>query len=80
MDSKRKAEEMITWWEYDFLHHMSFKFRRLTTWNADVNEAEAEAAAEDVPGPIDPAQDVMANDNDQMENQVVEDNEDMQMD
>jgi hypothetical protein len=80
MDGKRKAEEMITWWEYDFLHHMPYKFRRLITWQPEVNEAEPEDAEEHVPLPIDPVQDVMPLDNEHLGNQPVEDNEDMEMD
>ena len=80
MAGKRKAEEMITWWEYEFLHYMPFKFRRLLTWNAAVNEAD-----EHGPLPIDPVQDAMPFDNQAFnhqpfENQPVEDIQEMQMD
>ena len=76
MADKRKAEEMITWWEYDFLHIMPYKFRRLLTWNPAINDAEEER----LPLPIDPVQDVVPLDNQRLENQPAEDVQEMEMD
>lgn len=67
MGQKRKADDMITYWEWNFLCYMAYKFRRLLTWNAMINDA-----VDNLPLAMEPADAVEAN-------QPVEEIEDVEM-
>ena len=38
MASKRKADDILSWFEWDFIHNMSYKFARLNTWHPAIND------------------------------------------
>lgn len=55
MASKRKADEILSWFEWGFTYYDSYKFRRLSTWSPLANDV-VEAA----PVPHDLVNNIMA--------------------
>ena len=84
MAQKRKPNEVLSWWEWNWQHFDSYKFRRMAHWDPNVNDAAVPPAIDNVqevaPVAIDMNEDMDLNAQPGQEPQPVQDNNDIMMD